>query len=84
MDAKYLGPKNDDDDICLIVSATIHTILKHKIGETNINTISGSIKLIEGSKKTIVFLPKGTKLFINNALLSFKSGRNLLNFQNIC
>ncbi|PIN05980.1 hypothetical protein CDL12_21473 [Handroanthus impetiginosus] len=53
------------------------------MGEINVNTISGSIKLIEGSGRTNVWLPEGTKLVINNALFSSKSRRNLLSFKNI-
>ena len=90
MDAKYLGLNNCDDEICLIDSATTHTILKHKgyfsqlnMGETNIHTICGSAKMSEGSGRATIFLPEGTKVVINNALLSTKSRRNLLSFKDI-
>ena len=88
MDAKYLGLNNDD--ICLIDSATTHTILKYEkyfshltMGETNVNTISGSAQLIEGSGRATIFLPKGTKMIIHDALFSPKSRRNLLSFKDI-
>ena len=62
MHVKYLELNNNDDDICLINSATTHTILKNKkyfsylkMGETNVNTISGSAKLIEGSGRATIF-----------------------------
>ena len=60
MDAKYLELNNDDDEIYLIDNATTHTIFKHErsfsyldMGNTNVNTIYGSAKLIEYSKKTL-------------------------------
>ena len=79
-----------EEDICLIDSGTTHTILKNKnyfshlkLGEINVNTISGSVKLIEGSGRANVWLPEGTKLVIDNALFSSKSRRNLLSFKDI-
>ena len=60
--------KINDADICLADSATTHTIFKNKkyfshltLGEDNVNTISGSRKLIEGSKRASILLPKGKK-----------------------
>ncbi|KAG4126123.1 hypothetical protein ERO13_D10G138150v2, partial [Gossypium hirsutum] len=76
-------------DICLADSATTYTILKKKkyshltISDAHINTISGSSKLIEGSERTIILLPKGTKFVIDDALFFTKSQRNLLSFKNI-
>ena len=90
MDAKYLGSNNSDANICLIDSITTHIIVKNKnifylkMGETNINTISDSAKLIENFRKTTLPLPQETKIIINNALLSPKSRKNLSNFKNIC
>ncbi|PIM98031.1 hypothetical protein CDL12_29492 [Handroanthus impetiginosus] len=79
-----------EEDICLIDSGTTHTILKNKnyfaylkLGEINVNTISGSVKLIEGSGRANVWLPEGTKLVIDNAIFSSKSRRNLLSFKDI-
>ena len=77
-------------ELCLIDSATTHTILRNKkhfssliMRETNVQTISGSINLIEGSGRANILLPGGTKLFIDNALYSTKSKRNLLGFKDI-
>ena len=83
-----MGHKNED--IILIDSATTHTILKDKryfshltIRSASINTIAGNTKLIEGSGRAIIILPKGTKFVINDALYSSKSQRNLLSFKDI-
>ena len=51
--------------------------------EAKVNTISGSINLIEGFGKTNIILPRGTKFTINNALFSSQSKRNLLSFKDI-
>ena len=79
-----------EDNICLIDSASTHTILKEiryfsnlEMGSTSVNTICGSAKLIQGSGRAIVFLGNGTKLVINNALFSPESQRNLLSFKDI-
>ncbi|PIN01592.1 hypothetical protein CDL12_25899 [Handroanthus impetiginosus] len=72
-------------------SATTHTILKDEkylshltMVETNINIISGSIKLIEGSRRANILLPRGMKFVIGDALFSSKSQRSLLSFKDIC
>ena len=77
-------------DICLVDSATTHTILKDKgyftfivMKDEKVNTISGSTKLIEGSGRANIVLSGGTNLFIDNALYSSKSQRNLLSFKDI-
>ena len=82
--------KINDADICLTDSATMHTIFKAKkyfshliLGETNVNTISGTIKLIEGSGRANILLSKRTKFIIEDALFSTMSQRNLLSFKNI-
>jgi hypothetical protein len=87
----FSGFKSGIDDICLIDSGTIYTILKDrkyfshlKMGETNINTISGSVKLIEGSGRVSISLHGGTTIIIHKALSSLKSQRNLLTFKDIC
>ncbi|TYJ27814.1 hypothetical protein E1A91_A07G214400v1, partial [Gossypium mustelinum] len=41
-------------------------------------------KLIEGSGRAIILLPKGTKSVIDDALYFIKSQRNLLSFKDIC
>lgn len=52
-------PKTNKEDICLIDSATTHTILIDKryfasliMKEANVSTISGSTKLIKGSERS--------------------------------
>ncbi|KAB2074939.1 hypothetical protein ES319_A07G185100v1 [Gossypium barbadense] len=49
----------------------------------HVNTISGSSKLIKGSGRAIILLPKDTKFVIDDALYSTKSQRNLLSFKDI-
>ena len=51
--------------------------------ETNISTISGSAKLIEGSGRANILLSRGTHFEIDNALFSPKSQRNLISFKDI-
>ncbi|KAL4643694.1 hypothetical protein ACB092_02G110300 [Castanea dentata] len=77
-------------DFCLANSVTTHTIFKDKkyfqilkLCKANVNTISSSSNLIEGSGRGIIMLPKGTKLCIDDALYFFKSSRNLLSFKDI-
>ena len=50
---------------------------------SDVNTISGSTKLIEGSRGANILLPGGTKIHIDDALYSTKSQRNLLSFKHI-
>ncbi|KAG4205290.1 hypothetical protein ERO13_A04G095084v2 [Gossypium hirsutum] len=49
----------------------------------HVNIILGSSKLIEGFGRAIILLTKGTKFFIDDALYSTKSQRNLLSFKYI-
>jgi hypothetical protein len=77
-------------DECLVESETTNTILKNKKyfsqlshAETHVNTISGISSLIEGSGRTYILLPEGTKLIINYTLYSSKSRKKLLSFKNI-
>ena len=51
--------------------------------ETNVNTISGTTKIIEGSRRANILLYGGTNLHIENALYSSNSQRNLLSFKDI-
>ena len=90
MNVSPINIATNNEDICLADSATTHTILKDKyffsslvIQEANVRTISGSTKIIEGSRRAYIQLPRGTKLHINNALYSSKSHRNLLSFKDI-
>lgn len=84
------GCKTTDGNIYLVDSAATHTILKNVkyfshliMSEDNVNTISGSTKLIEGSGRANIQLSRGTKIIINNALFSTKSRKNLLTFKDI-
>ncbi|KAK8264478.1 hypothetical protein V6Z11_D12G110700 [Gossypium hirsutum] len=53
------------------------------MSNAHVNTISGSSKLIEGSGRAIILLPKGTKFDIDDVLYSIKSQMNLLSFKDI-
>ncbi|PIN02860.1 hypothetical protein CDL12_24620 [Handroanthus impetiginosus] len=53
------------------------------MAKANVNTISGSTKLIEGSERANVLLPKGTRFVIDDTLFSSKFQRNLLSFKDI-
>ena len=75
---------------CLLDSEATHTIMKNreyfsnlKLLQANVNTISETTKLIEGTGKACIILPMGTKLVINDALYSCKSRRNLISFKTI-
>lgn len=77
-------------EICIPDSGTTHTILRQKRYFSDIkpkrifvNTISGPVDVIEGAGKANFTLPNGTKFFINNALYSPSSKRNLLSFKDI-
>ena len=72
---KKINSKMTREDFCLANSATTHTILKDKrhfqsliLCKSNVNTISGSSNLIEGSKRAIIMLPRDTKLCIDDVL----------------
>ncbi|CAN1250021.1 Copia protein [Linum perenne] len=76
--------------MCIIDSASTHTILKDKkyfsnliMREANVSTISGSTNIIEGSGRANVLLHGGTKMHIEDALYSTKSCRNLLSYKDI-
>lgn len=63
IDAKHLELNYGDDNICTIDSAIMHITLKNErnffyleIGQTNINTIIGSAKLVEDSIRATKFL----------------------------
>ena len=80
----------NDEDMCLIDSATTHTILKSNnffsffvIREVNVSTVFGTINIIKGYRRAIMLLPRGTRLHIKNAFYSPKSYRNLSSFKDI-
>ena len=73
------------EDICVIDGGTTHAIFKDEKyfsyllrRKANVTTISGNSNLIEGSERDTIFLPKGTKLVIEDVLFSSKSPRNVL------
>ena len=75
------------EDFCLVDSATTYTIFKDKkyfqqlsLSKAYVNTISGSSNLIEGSERANFILPKGTKLYIDDALYSSKSQKKFTQF----
>ena len=85
-----LGSKINGREICLADSATTYTILGDQkyfshitLVEANVNTITGPANLIYGSGRATIMLPCGTIFYINNALYSVRSQRNLLNFKDI-
>ena len=51
--------------------------------KANVSTISGITNLVEGSRRTNIMLPNGTRFHINDALYFKKSRRNLLSFKDI-
>ena len=87
----FFGSIINHEDICVIDIGTTHAIFKDNKyfsyllkRKAYVTTISGNSKLIEGSGRTTIFLLKGTKLVIEDALFSSKSPRNLLSFKDIC
>ena len=79
-----------EEDLCLVDSATTHTILKDKkyfqnltLIKAKVNTISSSSNIIEGSGRANFMLPKGIRFCVDNALYASKSRRNLLSFKDI-
>ena len=68
METHLVGSSIGDNDMCLVDSASTHTILKDKkffsfliMQGSDVNTISSSAKLIEGSGRANILLPGGTK-----------------------
>jgi hypothetical protein len=79
------------EEMCLVDSCTINTILREmKYFQTltkrtrNILTIAGCDTCIVGSGKTIIILPMGTQVTIENALLYPDSTHTLLSYRGIC
>ena len=90
MSIQLVNNNINDEDMWLADSAIAHTILKDQkyfsnlvMQEINVGTISSSSKLNEGSKRANLSLAGRTKFYINNALYSTKSQRNLLSFKDI-
>ena len=79
-----------NENACLLDSATTHSIFHGKkyftnltLRKENIHTISRPVKIIEGSGHVTIMLSNGTTLHLEDALLSSRSNRNLLSFQDI-
>lgn len=75
-------PKKNKEDIGLVNSATMHTILRDKryfasliMIDANVNTISSSTTLIEGFGRPNIILHTGTKFVVDCALFPSKSKR---------
>ena len=87
----YLGTSSTSNvNACLAYCATTHTILSDKkyfsnisLVKSNVNTISSLVDLIQGSRIATIILPRGTKIYINDALYYAKSKWNLLSFKDI-
>ena len=80
----------NEDILCLVESATTHTILKdrkffHTLIEKrgSVTTITIGNVLIVGFGRASLILPMGTKLIIDDALLYPQSTRTLLSFKDI-
>nr|AAS79613.1 putative copia-like polyprotein [Ipomoea trifida] len=76
--------------LCLVDSATTHTIFTDRRffrtlnkSSSNISTITNDEVQIVGSGRASIILPKGTELLIENALLYPQSKRTLLSFRDI-
>ena len=79
-----------DGDLCIVDSATTHTILKENkyfeyltLTKANVTTISGSVDMIKGFGKANIVLPNNTILSIKDPLYSPESRRDLLSFKDI-
>ncbi|CAN1348792.1 hypothetical protein LINPERPRIM_LOCUS41579 [Linum perenne] len=90
MSINFIGNNINNGDMCIIDSASTHTILKDKkyftylvMREANVSTISGSTNLIEDTGRANVLLHGGTKMHIEDTLYSTKSCRNLLSYKDI-
>ena len=57
--------------------------LDFTLTNVNISTISSTVNLIEGFERVSIMLPNGTRFYINDALYSSRSTRNLLSFKDI-
>jgi hypothetical protein len=78
------------EEMCLVDSCTINTILrKTKYFQTltkrtgNILTIAGRDTCIVGSEKATIIFSMGTQVTIENALLYSDSARTLLSYRDI-
>ena len=77
-------------DACLVDCVITQTNLRDKkyfsnltLVLFNVQTISGPVDLIKGSRIATIVLPNGTKFQIDDILYSNKSNRNLLSLKDI-
>ena len=80
----------DPSHQCLVDSATTHSILQDayffesiKPYNSDVHTISGKSKLIEGYGIATIVFPNGTQLTMGDALYSSRSRRTLISFKDI-
>ena len=85
-----LSFKMNMDYVCLTDCATTHTILCDKryfleltSTKANVSIIFDTTNLVEGSEKTNIMPPNGTRFNKDNVLYPSKSRRNLLMFKDI-
>ena len=85
-----LVPVEKNEDVCLLDSETIHTIINGKfffsnltLHKANVQTISSSIEIIDCSGKATIILSNGTTLYFEDTLLSNRSKKNLLSFKDV-
>jgi len=85
-----MGHIEKKEDLCLLDSATTHTILcgKHfcsnvTLRKENVQITSSPVNIIDGYGTATVILPNGTTLYLEDALLSGRSKRNLLSYKDV-
>ena len=83
-------PFDKNLNVCLLDSATTHTILDSKyyfssltLHKANAYIISGPIEIIESFENATIILPNDTTLHIEDALLGSRLKRILLSFKNV-
>ena len=76
--------------MCVLLIMQSRAILRDKryflnltLTNVNVSTISRTANLIEGSKRENIMLLNETRFYINYALYSSKSTRNLFSFKDI-
>ena len=82
--------KDNDEELCLANSATTHTNLKNKKHissltsmEANVNTISGTVNLIDGSGRANIILSGETKFVIYDVLFSLRLQMKIVNISTL-
>ena len=76
MEISMIGPYINDKNLCLVDSATTHTILKDlkyfsylRMQISNVSIICGSASLIEGFERAYITLPRRTKFVIDDSYI---------------